>query len=1108
MSRSCSAAQRTRSNGTRAIAAVAAFVAAAAFASPSSAQVPPGAVPLTAPVNQTAGSGAATTGNFFENTRGNLVRHQLSHTSPVALDAAIGDYLFAPNNAGQRVSITYVPTNSLVAEIPTGPGITALKNRPTTNEAWAVDSINGCVTVIDPLTLRIVRTIAVGKEPHGLAFLADGSRAYVTCSAGCSVDVIDCAGYTVAKTIALPNAVAPRGIAIQGSTVWVVPFYSGNGTVAKRVLASSGDAGSQQVVTPATALGELPLPDEDLFAIQVTASAATDFLDASRTQTGLGTILFNVHAHPSKNELWIPNTDAQNLIVGEPNFVGGQVVSNRITIVDAGSGAATVLDLDAMALALNMGGAAQPVAVEFDAAQDRAYVALFGSDAVFVVDTSAAQPSAYTLVDRHALTPLTPPLPAGGATPTATPARCGPRGMVLRPGGNELIVFNGIDNSFSKVDLTVAGSTAPQAVTIGFDPTPASVKRGLGHLANADHSASGTSSCMSCHVDGHFDMLMWDLSAFMDPAGTASPQFEVDDKGPMATQSLRSLFAAGPLHWRGERAQLADFNQGGFVGLLKRATPLTPEQFAEVEAGTFSLVYPSNPRQPADRVHAGLAATGLDAFRRTPAIGGDSCASCHQLPLGTSAELQALFTTARPARSAKVAHLRGTGDKMSPVVPVFATAPGYASSFKGRTTNGWGLSHGGTVESIARFVGVFPGVNGTLPPLFVNRIAEISAFVDQFDTGLAPSTAFQRTLSPGSNSATDWNTLLTTTVIPQRTAGNCDFVVAGAVQAGAQFVVFSLAWDHQQQAWQTGINGATFTDAQVHQFTLANGVPITVFGMPLGTGWRFGVDRDLDGLFNDSETAWLPFVPADVWNPDSDGDGFPDGHEVVNGRHPRIAQGTGTPDVAPPQIVAGPTVVFFTMNTAKIEFTTNEPARAEVVNGIAATRSPADGRFDVNHSIYVRELLDGATTNVALRLTDAVNNSTPTNVVVPVTTLATTVPDARVAGLKVIGVSLPQITVRANVGSSRFPASSAVGAGVELFAYADAPGVPLTHVTQSTTNTVVSGNTVDFVLTIPVNVLAGTPGQRRLHFGVRNITSTTLTYIEGLDVLDFRTATF
>jgi YVTN family beta-propeller protein len=1071
------------------------LIATAALAT---AQTPvPGTVPVTPAVEQSFGPSAPTSGNFFDNTKGNLVRHQLGHVQPIAIDAAWGDYLFTPNNAGQRLLITYVPNNGLLAEIPTGPGITAVTWRPNTAEGWAVDNINGCVSVIDPILNRVMRTIQVGKEPYGIAIKSDGSRAYVTCAATNSVDVIDCATYSVVKSIALPS-VGPRGLTIANNTVWVVPFFSGNNTVAKRTVTPVGvlfQASSQEVTSPQPSLGETVLPDQDLFAIPITSSASTDVLDASKTRTGLGTILFNVHARPGTNELWIPNTDALNGTIGAANFLGGQVVSNRITIVDTSTSVTTpptIVDLDALVSA----GAAQPTAVAFDAARNRAYVAAFGSDAIIVLSTATSPP---TLVGRHVLTPATPALPVS----PFTPSRCGPRGMVMSANGNELFVFNGIDNSFSRVDLTVTSSTAPTAIAQGYDPTPAAVKRGLGHLANADHSGGGTSSCMSCHVDGHFDMLMWNLSDFLDPAPTDAPQFEKDNKGPMATQTLRGLFETGRMHWRGEQAGLDDFNQDGFVGLLKRSTTLTNDEFADVKAGTFSLVHPANPREPADRVYSGSLATGLDAFRRTPAVGA-TCAECHRLPLGSHNEIQVFTETAIPAGSGKVTQLRGVGDKLSPKVSVFPS--GTFAPFYERTTNGWGLSHSGTIASLPLFINEFPGI------VLAGLVTEVSDYVDAFDTGLAPSTTFQRTIEPGVDTQTDFDNALLA-IKAQAVAGHCDIVVATAAPVGSFMVPVTMAWDHVLGLWQTGTGTAAFTDAQLRLVTFDANLIVTFFGQPLGTGRRFGVDRDMDDLLDNDELGFTPMVLADIVNPDSDGDGFLDGHEAKNWptMNPR-ATTSSSPDSTAPQFTSSPavTVVYVTTTTAKLEFSTNEPTSALIQGSFDATKSPTAGSLDFNHTLLVRALPEGTTTNVTVEIEDAAGN---TNTQVVAITTISIVDAIRVVSITPSPGSGVPTSVAVTLGGF-LPASTAgVGYVVDAFAHAEVPGsVALTSVTLTPNPATTNGSKVaTFAVTIPSSVLAGATGTRKLHFGVRGALPPSgggPAYIEAHDITNFVTITF
>src|SRR5262249_44936860 len=140
----------------------------------------------------------------------------------------------------------------------------------------------------------------------------------------------------------------PRGIAHVAGRTYVASFLSGNGTAPRGRLADPSSVIAVGVPAPPQAAA---LPDRDLFMIPEAALPEQDALDPSATLTGLGTTLFDVVARPGTNELWIPNTDALNAAhKGEVNFVAGQVVRNRITIVDrSGASAPRVVDLDALA---------------------------------------------------------------------------------------------------------------------------------------------------------------------------------------------------------------------------------------------------------------------------------------------------------------------------------------------------------------------------------------------------------------------------------------------------------------------------------------------------------------------------------------------------------------------------------------------------------------------------------------------------------------------------------------------------------------------------------------------------------------------------------------
>ena len=101
---------------------------------------------------------------------------------------------------------------------------------------------------------------------------------------------------------------------------------------------------------------------------------------------------------------------------------------------------------------------------------------------------------------------------------------------------------------------------------------------------DASHSLHNTASCATCHIEGGVDGIAWNLGSV------------TDDKGPMTTQSLKSINVTAPFHWRGEQLNgLADF-RGAFPGLLGGAD-LTDEEFIAFEAFILSLETPPNPHQ-------------------------------------------------------------------------------------------------------------------------------------------------------------------------------------------------------------------------------------------------------------------------------------------------------------------------------------------------------------------------------------------------------------------------------------------------------------------------------------------------------------------------------
>src|SRR5262249_61661706 len=105
-----------------------------------------------------------------------------------------------------------------------------------------------------------------------------------------------------------------------------------------------------------------------------------------RTVSRVGTALFDVAVNPSTGLLWVPNTEARNLVRFEPKL-RGPLVDTRVSIVNSVSGAVRTLNLNAP-INYNITPAstteianslAEPVSGVFDSARATYYVAALGS---------------------------------------------------------------------------------------------------------------------------------------------------------------------------------------------------------------------------------------------------------------------------------------------------------------------------------------------------------------------------------------------------------------------------------------------------------------------------------------------------------------------------------------------------------------------------------------------------------------------------------------------------------------------------------------------------------------------------------------------------------
>ncbi|HKY32567.1 MAG TPA: YncE family protein [Candidatus Polarisedimenticolia bacterium] len=639
------------------------------------------------------------------------------------------------------------------------------------------------------------------------------------------------------------------------------------------------------------------LPDHDLFVIDANAPAAPMLVDH------LGTTLFEVSVNPASGRVYVPHTEARNLARFEHELgVRGHVVDNRMAVVDPAAGnAVTLIDLNAHIdrgsdpssnLAERLASISQPGMMVWNAAGTRAWLTAIGSRKLFRLDGTCLAGSCIFGPSR--------------AAPDAVVTGEGPTGVALHEPADRLYVLNRFSNTIALVEastMTLAG-TVPM-----HDPSPAVVRDGRRLLYDGiDSSRHGDAACSSCHISGNMDKLAWDLG---DPEGGFAPYGTPGDnvrfiipfggqavecsasvcaahegfdpqKGPMTTQTLRGMLE--PLHWRGDRGTMNDFNPA-FVGLMGKPDigPINGKP-AGLDAASMELFrqfalgirFPPNPfRNVNDTLlngevsvpgqqHPGNPAAGQTVFFTGAVDAGQPCSACHTLPFGAaggklggvspgdpSAARAALFNgdaDGSPHSDLKVPHLRNMYEKFGPLFD----APG-ASPPAGRK-NGFGFIHDGSIPDLATFL------SASVFNMTAQQVRDVAMFMLHFPTGTRPSVGRHVTVPPGpAPTSTPVEEALLSALIALGNAADpsrhCELTAASVSSGpGARSRTWQLdGGSGSGGLWTTDVDG----EPQVATADLRQGAggPITFLCATIGSGRRLGADRDLDGRLNGSDCS-------------------------------------------------------------------------------------------------------------------------------------------------------------------------------------------------------------------------------------------------------------
>lgn len=798
--------------------------------------------------------------------------------------------LLAVNTADGRLEVLDATGTrpTLVGSVRVGVDPVSVRVRDN-GEIWVVNQISDSISVIDPDTLQIERTILVGDEPGDVVFAGVPERAFVTLGPSHAVVVFDPDAASPTPQIVEIAGAMPRAMTVSadGSTVHVAIFESGNATTLiprTRVSSPASPYGGQNpppnagnTFSPPRTPG-LPVSpsvgqivrrdaqgrwmddngrdwssfvtwnvvDHDVASIDANTLAVSYAGGAMSTVAGLDTA--------ADGSVFVVGLEATNEVRFEPNLNGTFIRVLGATLGTGGS-------LDAFDLNPHLDYATSTIdaADRIESVGDPRGVACLADGGAIVANLGSNS------VLR---------LSASGGRVWHTPVGEGPTSVAISADAARAYVLNRFDGSISTVDLATGIETDRRRF---HDPTPVAVKAGRPFLYDTHlTSGLGHASCASCHVDGRTDRIAWDLGspdgsmiAFdgdcqvpNGPPGAPTCIAWHPMKGPLVTQTLLGIIGNEPFHWRGEKRDLADFNVA-FTHLQGRPTEITGAEMIALENYVSSLVFPPNPNRNLDDTlrnsvpivgggpvgpgGTGNAQIGRNLFLNAGLFPGPpgapplTCVSCHADLIGSNNRVDIPAPGGTP-QNRKNAHLRELYRKVG------------ADKSSQTAIRGFGFDHNGEESTMQDLLSIgfafAPGGAG------LQQRRDIEAYMYSFQTGTHAGTGAQVTLG---GDATD-------------EARFEQFRAIANATPQLDLVAVTLE-DGRERGWLIA-NGTATGDRDGDSMPVADLLataapdrPITATLVTGGTGARIALDRDRDGFRDGDE--------FDAGTDPSDPDDFP-----------------------------------------------------------------------------------------------------------------------------------------------------------------------------------------------------------------------------------------
>ncbi len=758
-----------------------------------------------------------------------LINFENPHVHPLDLTPD-GGTLLAVNTAAHRLEVYEVEGASLTHRQSITVGIDPISVRARSNdEAWVVNHVSDSVSIVELTTGRVVHTLDTDNEPADVVFAGSPPRAFVSASEANKINVFDLSDLTAAPQTVNVFGEDPRSLAVSpdGQIVYAGIFESGNNTTLVGI-ADPLDGGG-------TIVRGNTLADNDVAVINANSLAI-------QYQSGLMNIVMALAVNPVSGNVSVVGTEAFNEVTLEPNL-NGVFAHVNVASFAANGGNVQIDDLNphlnyntsTVAQSVRNQSIGDPRGIAWRSSGNEAFVTGMGSNNVVVIDSQSNR------VDR---------MEVGQ----------GPTGIVLNDSTGVGFVMNKFDGTVSVIDL----NAREELERVAFDdPTLAVIKAGRPMLYDT-HATSGLGhvSCGTCHLDGKTDRLAWDLGnpsapdvilpvASLDSRGEVTGELTGDFvavpgiKGPMTTQSLQDIMHHPLLHWRGDKANLGEFNPA-FTGLLGDDEEISDAQMEAFGDFLDTIWFPPNPYRFIDDTRPNTVTLPDGSTVTSPtmqALRGDNardnhCLSCHSG--------QGEFT-----------RNDGVNDEIGSLV-VASGFPGFYERLgKGFGTAGFGYFHNGGASAIEasfdneEFLAEVLSIGGPSGPLEGAEQRQVPhAGMGKQVTISGPATGVQQEFVDELQRISD------DSPFAQLVAHtHFDGVPRGFVHVGGA-------------NFQSDVASGQFTVGQLLA-SAAGGDPVTFTLVAEGMENRFAIDADLDGIFNGDEVELSN--PGDQLNAVGDG---------------------------------------------------------------------------------------------------------------------------------------------------------------------------------------------------------------------------------------------